>query len=699
MDSVQQNLQQIHIKNHLNKHLLSRPQHEELIHDESLQKVMNNVLKQRLQKLLNEKLSKRKSIQSLIRKGILKSESTSSNDNLTTNRRDMYRRMSNHSLTEFLSCRPTLNELVKANMVHDVMTWTKIKYNTGIIPNKRNCHQMILHKNQKKLYIIGGYNTGSINIDVLTFNIDKNQWFRPLIGGSIPIERYSHSVVNINNKIYMFGGFNVNHKWLNDLYTLHIDNPIHNSAENTDNNSMLLWDKPKTTGNAPTARAAHASALIGHKMYIFGGNNGNKVFNDLYCLDTISMKWCKMKAKGHIPCARSAHTMTAMNNKLLVFGGINENGKPLNDLIIFDIETNKWFKPKINGTPPPSRGGHSAVCIKNNELFIFGGGYNGKILNDLHIFNIDSKQWLRPSDTGIIPTPRTGASIISDTNNVIYIFGGGNVFTDTLFNDLYVLDTGYFTTDNKQLNKLIYAGNSNKTKENKLISNQMDNENISMNNKMNFKDMINDDIAGITKEMDNMIGCVEYAIQQKIEQFKQKEEAYIMILRSIEAERKKLTEDIHKDVSLLKFSVKESMDKLQQNFINKMVRKHVDYVNNKPSNIVSENKIEHKEINNDENENDMNILIDNEIKLNSLVTEEDSNVMSEMNICSVDGGLEENTGNGLNEQMAANQKQMMIQYQKQLERFNALGIHSNSNGSKKKRRKKKRRGRRRRKKK
>ncbi len=82
----------------------------------------------------------------------------------------MYRRMSNHSLTQFLSYRPTLNELVKANMVHDVMTWTKIKYNNGIIPNKRNCHQMILHSNQNELYIIGGYNTGSINIDVLKFN-------------------------------------------------------------------------------------------------------------------------------------------------------------------------------------------------------------------------------------------------------------------------------------------------------------------------------------------------------------------------------------------------------------------------------------------------------------------------------------------------------------------------------------------------
>merc|ERR1712087_746189 len=51
------------------------------------------------------------------------------------------------------------------------------------------------------------------------------------------------------------------------------------------------------------------------------------------------------------------------------------------------------------------------------------------------------------------------------------------------------------------------------------------------------------------------------------------------ILRSIEAERSKLIDDVNRDVTMLKFSVKESLDKLQQKFIAKMLRKHVDYVN------------------------------------------------------------------------------------------------------------------------
>merc|ERR1719491_122262 len=51
-----------------------------------------------------------------------------------------------------------------------------------------------------------------------------------------------------------------------------------------------------------------------------------------------------------------------------------------------------------------------------------------------------------------------------------------------------------------------------------------------------------------------------------------------MILRSIEAERTKLIDDVNRDVTMLKFSVKESLDKLQQKFIAKMLRKHVEQV-------------------------------------------------------------------------------------------------------------------------
>ena len=114
-------------------HLETRPARQQLVNlnilkafdqDPSLRAVMDNLMKQRLRmllssRILDKKLSNRKSIQSLIREGILKQEDEE--DEKGNERRDMYRRMSNHSLTEFLSQRPTLQELVKANMVQDVI--------------------------------------------------------------------------------------------------------------------------------------------------------------------------------------------------------------------------------------------------------------------------------------------------------------------------------------------------------------------------------------------------------------------------------------------------------------------------------------------------------------------------------------------------------------------------------------------------
>eukprot|EP01084_Bolivina_argentea_P292019 501943_1 len=124
------------VKKKLLYHLQTRPKRQQLVNlnilrafdqDSSLRAVMDNLMKQRLRmllssRILDKKLSNRKSIQSLIREGILKEadDGLEEEEEEKGNRRDMYRRMSNHSLTEFLSRRPTLQELVKANMVQDV---------------------------------------------------------------------------------------------------------------------------------------------------------------------------------------------------------------------------------------------------------------------------------------------------------------------------------------------------------------------------------------------------------------------------------------------------------------------------------------------------------------------------------------------------------------------------------------------------
>ena len=146
----------------------------------------------------------------------------------------------------------------------------------------------------------------------------------------------------------------------------------------------------------------------------------------MHCLDTSNMKWSQIITQEISPSPRANHSITAIGDKyLIVFGG--NDGKPLNDVHIYDIDKNQWQQPKINGTPPLARGGHSAVCIKNKQLLIFAGGYNNKILNDLYILDVETMTWIRPSDTGMLPEPRAGHSCCVTKNNVVYICGGGDL--------------------------------------------------------------------------------------------------------------------------------------------------------------------------------------------------------------------------------------------------------------------------------
>ncbi|MBJ6977325.1 hypothetical protein JG630_18010, partial [Vibrio cholerae] len=41
-----------------------------------------------------------------------------------------------------------------------------------------------------------------------------------------------------------------------------------------------------TTGSVPGVRAGHTMNMIGSKLYVFGGGDGNHYLNDLHILDT-----------------------------------------------------------------------------------------------------------------------------------------------------------------------------------------------------------------------------------------------------------------------------------------------------------------------------------------------------------------------------------------------------------------------------
>ncbi|ODM89403.1 Host cell factor 1 [Orchesella cincta] len=96
-----------------------------------------------------------------------------------------------------------------------------------------------------------------------------------------------------------------------------------------------------------------------------------------------------------------------------------------------------WYRINSDWAPPP-RQGHSALIIHDRFMITFSGG-DGTMFDDLHTFNLITKEWSRKSATGRIPEGMLdyGMDIYGDQ---IFIFGG---IKDNciLSSDLYELDT------------------------------------------------------------------------------------------------------------------------------------------------------------------------------------------------------------------------------------------------------------------
>jgi len=98
-----------------------------------------------------------------------------------------------------------------------------------------------------------------------------------------------------------------------------------------------------------------ASELVGRKIVVHGGWDGNETFNDLWIFNTDSFAWIQPKTSGFGPTSRFGHTLTlTIDGRLLIFGGCSiekATGTPKynSDLRQLDTENMVWTRPIVNG--------------------------------------------------------------------------------------------------------------------------------------------------------------------------------------------------------------------------------------------------------------------------------------------------------------------------------------------------------------
>ena len=153
-----------------------------------------------------------------------------------------------------------------------------------------------------RLYIYGGKNT-TLNSsgDIWVFYLTSSRWEKiSPKEGPRPPKLDSHCSTLVTNvksetEIYYFGGFfGETAKFSRSIFSF---NPVSEKW-------TLVFEKNNKLGkkqNIPQKRANSAICAVGQNLYIFGGNNNNIRFNDLWRFSLTDNSWLRIEAKGEAP--------------------------------------------------------------------------------------------------------------------------------------------------------------------------------------------------------------------------------------------------------------------------------------------------------------------------------------------------------------------------------------------------------------
>lgn len=181
-------------------------------------------------------------------------------------------------------------------------------------------------------------------------------------------------------------------------------------------------------------RHRHAAAIVGSKIYVFGGIHNDSIYSSLHVLDTQNLEWSEICMQGERPCPRHSHSMVSYGTKLFVFGGY-DGEKALGDLYSFDVLTCLWKKEIITGRTPYARFSHSMFVYKH-FVGIIGGCPVRQHYQDLSLLDLRHCLWkhIRVNSFGKELLVRSSGSVIAD--DLIMIGGGASCYAfGTKFSD------------------------------------------------------------------------------------------------------------------------------------------------------------------------------------------------------------------------------------------------------------------------
>jgi hypothetical protein len=176
---------------------------------------------------------------------------------------------------------------------------------------------------------------------------------------------------------------------------------------------------------------------------VFGGRDGNQVYNDVWALDVNTLSWEQLAVGANpAPAARYSTEMIvdSAGENLYIATGQLQGGSVTNDVWQLNLGTQAWTDLSAGaGSPPAARYGNPGGNINDN--LVVTHGFGSTRYDDTWQFNTSTQTWenITPGNT---PPLKRCLFASTTTGDSLIIHGGcASGFGDCFLEDTWVLDT------------------------------------------------------------------------------------------------------------------------------------------------------------------------------------------------------------------------------------------------------------------
>ncbi|OMJ68569.1 hypothetical protein SteCoe_33937 [Stentor coeruleus] len=312
------------------------------------------------------------------------------------------------------------NSLYKFNTSD--MIFSEIKYK-GSVPELMYPNLLLI---DNSLFLLGGYNIIDnhieYNLKVYRMSLDDFEWAEfPIFGQLLPKQQagafsYKDIVVimhgmNYSQVITTWQIINITSKEVSDLnMNITSSKYAYSSPRESGNvfifggidtdslNALTLVNSTKGTYEiisnnyeSPHARMHSSLILIENCLYLFGGQDHDIFYNDLWKFYVGSQVWEEVKNYANAPSARSMHAASFVGFRIFLFGGKNTHF--LGDLYEYNSFSDIWKLIHPGGSNSPSARAGACAEFFNQSIFIYGGIGERGLLNDLWKFDLKKNEY------------------------------------------------------------------------------------------------------------------------------------------------------------------------------------------------------------------------------------------------------------------------------------------------------------------